>query len=138
MSSAAPSTTLRGHHVAKGLRTLGPTVRPMEMRTALPGPKRVDPFYTSQEWRSLVATLIERRGRRCEQCGKTHEDDGTPVRIIGDHIHERKDGGADLDPMNVQLLCTRSGGNGRIHSDGRRGGCHARKTAEAAKRRLLR
>jgi 5-methylcytosine-specific restriction endonuclease McrA len=42
------------------------------------------------------------------------------VRILGDHIIERKDGGAELDPNNIQLLCL---------------GCHNAKTATARKDR---
>lgn len=101
----------------KPLRQLGPTVRPMDMRTALPGKKVADPFYTSSPWRSLVSRLIQIRGRRCEKCGKEHDG----IRLIGDHIVERKDGGAELDPTNVQIICI---------------GCHNTKTALAAKARL--
>jgi hypothetical protein len=94
--------------------------------------KRADPIYLSPEWRNLRDRLVEERGRRCEKCGKTHEDDGTPVRLIGDHIKEIRDGGAPLDPANVQLLCTRLGGDG---ADGA-GACHARKTAEEQRKRF--
>ncbi|WP_376959669.1 HNH endonuclease [Azospirillum sp. A26] len=100
------------------------------------GPKVADPVLQSSDWRKLVASLITKRGRRCERCGKTHESDGSPVRLIGDHDIERRDGGADLDPSNVKLLCNRKGGNGRPHPDGEIGGCHNRKTAEARTDRL--
>lgn len=120
----------------KPLRQIGPTVAPMDMRTARPGPKLADPFYISKDWRALLAKIIHKRGRRCEQCGKTHEDDGSLVVVIGDHIVERRDGGAELDENNIRLLCRAAGGDGRPHPDGRRGGCHARKTAEAAKERM--
>ncbi len=40
--------------------------------------------------------------------------------LIGDHIVERKDGGADFDPLNVRLLCA---------------ACHNRKTAAARRTR---
>lgn len=114
------------------LKSLGPRVSPIRMERVGPAKKRADPFYLSPEWRDLRDRLIAKRGRRCQGCGKTHEDDGTPVRLIGDHIVERKDGGADLDENNVQLLCTRLGGNG---ADGA-GGCHAKKTAAAFNARL--
>lgn len=63
-------------------------------------PKTADPFYQSQEWRALMATIRSRRGNRCEVpgCGSTN-------RVIGDHIVEIKDGGAPLDERNVRLLC---------------------------------
>ncbi|MCB5173666.1 HNH endonuclease [Microvirga sp. SM9] len=76
-------------------------------------PKSVDPFYTSPEWRELVARLKRERGAYCRRCGSTD-------RIIADHIIERKDGGADLDPNNIELLC---------HAH------HQKKTAQARARR---
>lgn len=77
------------------------------------GPKVAESFYTSAAWRGLLADLKRVRGRWCQRCGSGE-------RIIGDHIVERKDGGADLDPMNVELLCHR---------------CHQRKTADARAKR---
>jgi 5-methylcytosine-specific restriction enzyme A len=75
-------------------------------------PKKAHYWYRSPEWRALVARLKALRGPFCVRCGAG----GRGVRIIGDHIRELKDGGALLDPMNVQLLCAP---------------CHARKTAAA-------
>jgi 5-methylcytosine-specific restriction enzyme A len=85
-----------------------------------PPAKVVDPFYDSPEWRTLVARIISSRGRRCEQCGRTHDEAGQPIRVYADHIVEIKDGGPLLDPTNVQLKC---------------GPCHGAKTqAERTKR----
>lgn len=78
-----------------------------------PPPKTADPFYTSKEWRGLVARVKRERGSFCQRCGSSH-------RVIGDHIVELKDGGAPLDPNNVELLCF-------TH--------HQRKTADARARR---
>ena len=64
-------------------------------------PKVAEGFYSSPEWRGLVADIKRGRGARCERPGCP-----TPThRIIADHIVERKDGGADLDASNVELLC---------------------------------
>lgn len=65
-----------------------------------PAPKLAEPFYQSKAWRSLVARIKRQRGNRCERpgCGSTE-------RVIADHIVERKDGGADLDETNIELLC---------------------------------
>ena len=115
------------------LRTLSPRLARIDTSIARPQPKAADPFYLSPAWRSLVADLIRSRGRRCEECGKTTEADGTPVRLIGDHNVERRDGGVDLDPDNVRLLCSRAGGNGRGQ-----GNCHAAKTAQARRQRWAR
>lgn len=94
--------------------------------------KKAEPFYLSPEWRKLRDTLIAERGRRCEVCGKTHEGDGSPVRLVADHSHERRDGGSSLDKRNIKLLCTRAGGNGTAGL----GGCNNRKTARAKRERL--
>jgi len=61
-------------------------------------PKVAEAFYQSGAWRSLVARIKRERGAWCERCGSTK-------RVIADHIVERKDGGADLDPRNIELLC---------------------------------
>lgn len=119
-----------------GLKILKPMLGRVRHERAAPERKKADPFYTRSSWRALVAQIIAERGRRCEGCGKTREDDGSAVALIGDHIKERRDGGADLDASNVMLLCARSGGNGRPHQDGAAGGCHARKTAMAYRRRI--
>lgn len=64
-------------------------------------PKVAEGFYSSGAWRTLVADIKRVRGARCERAGCA-----TPThRIIADHIVERKDGGADLDPSNIELLC---------------------------------
>lgn len=108
--------------MAGKLRSLPPLVGAIDMRTARPAPKTADPFYLSPEWRKLVARLIAKRGRRCEVRGPKCSDDGRgTVRLIGDHIHERKDGGAELDPSNIRLTCT---------------ACHNAKTAQERARRL--
>lgn len=91
--------------------TMAPSrIGTLDMRSAKPAPKVVMPFYSSPEWRTLMNGIIKARGRRCEACGRT----GT--RIFGDHIVELKDGGAPLDPSNIQCLC---------------GSCHTAKTARA-------
>lgn len=89
-------------------------------------PKVAEGFYSSPEWRGLVADIKRARGNRCERAGCP-----TPThRIIADHIVERKDGGADLDASNVELLCfthhqqktaaaRAARAQGRVHGGGR-------------------
>ena len=77
------------------------------------GPKVAEGFYSSPQWRALVADLKRLRGPWCQDCG-------AGGRLYGDHIVERKDGGSDLDPMNVRLRCAR---------------CHGIKTAAERARR---
>lgn len=100
---------------ARKIRTIGPRVPAIDLRRVVPAEKTAAPFYLTPEWRALMDRLIRERGRRCEKCGRT----GT--RIFGDHIVEIQDGGALLDPNNIQLL------------DGR---CHTLKTNQARKERL--
>lgn len=98
------------------LRNVSPRLVAVDTRVARPAPKVADPFYLSAEWRRLVARLIQERGHRCQSCGRTHNPDGSRVRLFADHVRELKDGGAPLDPANIRLL------------DGR---CHATKTMSA-------
>ena len=62
-------------------------------------PKRVEPFYRSKAWLAL------RRARMLDAdyfAAKARAKDGE--RLILDHVVERKDGGAPLDPANTQWL----------------------------------
>jgi len=102
------------------LRSIGQSVGPPRGVKVRPAAKRVDPFYNSPEWRSLIAAIKRVRGSVCEDPEHKSEHPRSGVRLYGDHIHERKDGGAPLDPRNVMLRCPP---------------CHQRKTAaERAKR----
>src|SRR5216683_2297763 len=101
----APSTRLaarrdRAAEDGGKMKSLAPRLKSADTRRVKPPPAKVpDPFYSSPEWRALVAAVIAERGRSCERCG------AEPSRIFGDHIVEMKDGGAPLDKRNVMLLC---------------------------------
>lgn len=95
------------------LRTLGRKLAPSQrVKVRLPA-KEADPFYNSVSWRALVSQIIEQRGHRCEDPEHDETKPRTGVRVHGDHIKERRDGGAPLDKRNVMLRCT---------------SCHTRKT----------
>jgi 5-methylcytosine-specific restriction enzyme A len=66
-------------------------------------PKSADPFYSSAEHRAWRELVISRAGGVCEWPGCSRRE----PRMFADHIVERKDGGADLDPRNGQCLCGR-------------------------------
>lgn len=82
------------------LKSLGARIGAMPAKVKA-APKVVEGFYSSAAWKGLVADIKAMRGSRCERVGCP-----TPTkRVIADHIVERKDGGADLDPSNIELLC---------------------------------
>lgn len=101
--------------MAPRLKCLSPGLATIDTRIASPPPKRVDPFYVSRPWRELMRQLVTARGNACQQCGRSG------VRLFGDHIHELKDGGSQLDPANIRLLC---------------GSCHTKKTAKVRASRM--
>lgn len=96
------------------LANLGARVTTLSPRVAVQA-KVVESFYQSREWQRLVKAIKQMRGNFCERCGSSY-------RVIGDHMVERKDGGADLDESNIELLCIR---------------CHNTKTSQARKMRAL-
>lgn len=99
------------------MRTLQPKLRERAAVKVSDPPKVAKSFYLSKAWRELMASLIEKRGRRCEArgCGRDR------CRIFGHHIVELEDGGAPLDPLNVRLLC---------------GSCHTTVTGEERAKRF--
>ncbi|ESY88344.1 HNH endonuclease [Mesorhizobium sp. LNHC220B00] len=88
-------------------KQIGPQVRQVDMRTARPIEKKADPELLTPEHRAWRLGVLQRAGFRCEwvedgrRCIKSAPHD----RLIADHIIERKDGGAPLDPKNGQCLC---------------------------------
>lgn len=100
------------------LTRMAPRLAQPAPRVRLPA-KIVDPFYESAAWRAFARYMKDLRGWQCEACG--HDGRMTPRLMICDHIIERRDGGADLDPLNAQVLCA---------------GCHNAKTARVRAQRL--
>jgi 5-methylcytosine-specific restriction enzyme A len=79
-----------------------------------------DPAY-DWEWYQFVLALIRSRGRTCESTLHTGDRRLSMLQVVyGDHIVELRDGGARLDPDNVQLNCA---------------SCHGRKTYAERQRR---
>ena len=82
------------------LTMLRPRIATADTRRVKPPPKTAEPFYYSAEWikvrdeeRAAAKGICRRPG-----CGKRG--------FIVDHIVEIRDGGAKLDPRNVELLCS--------------------------------
>lgn len=64
--------------------------------------KKRDPFYGSQRWQK-VRNRYAKKNPLCEEC----EKNGRLVSMkVVDHIVDIKDGGAKLDPDNLQSLCS--------------------------------
>lgn len=82
-------------------------------------PKVAERFYLDPEWKAYRErhrrwTIQRQGGVWCVKCGSTE-------RLILDHEHERKDGGADFPPFDqAHWHC---------------GPCHNRKTAAARAKR---
>lgn len=57
--------------------------------------------YQSSAHRQWADDVKKRDGFRCVDCGAS----GKGVRLIADHVHEIKDGGARLDTNNGQTRC---------------------------------
>ncbi|MER8762879.1 HNH endonuclease signature motif containing protein [Mesorhizobium sp. M0968] len=88
-------------------KQIGPQLRQVDLRTAMPAPKKADPELLTPEHRAWRTQVLQRAAFRCEwvengrRCIKAAPHD----RLIADHIVERKDGGAALDVANGQCLC---------------------------------
>jgi 5-methylcytosine-specific restriction enzyme A len=114
-----PMNNQRRHRT---LATLPPRIAlaPQRLRRSK---KTADPVYAGSEWRTLITRIIAQRGRRCEKCGRSSDENGAPIRVFGDHIVELKDGGPLFDPNNVMLLC---------------GSCHTTKSNQERAKRMAR
>lgn len=78
-------------------------------------PKRTDPHYGTAAHKAWALEGKELAGWKCQDCGKATS------RLHADHIVERQDGGADLDPNNRRIRCD---------------SCHGIKTAQERAGRL--
>ncbi|GAA2887989.1 hypothetical protein GCM10010837_47400 [Aminobacter niigataensis] len=87
-------------------KLIGPSIRTIDVRIALPPAKKVDPELRTAEHQAWRRAVLERAGYQCE--GTTHGHRchvRAPARLFADHIKERKDGGALYDVANGQCLC---------------------------------
>lgn len=90
------------------IRTLAPLVPRSTGFTVKPPPKRADAELLTEQHRAWRLVVCRRAGWRCEwvengvRCGKSAANGD---RMVADHIVERADGGAHLDPANGQCLC---------------------------------
>ncbi len=101
------------------LATLSLRLGTLDTRTARPAPKQADAELLTPEHRAWAYEVKKRAGWKCEDCGAQGGKGG--VRLYADHIKERRDGGAPLDPANGRSRCP---------------SCHGRKTAQARAARM--
>lgn len=101
-----------------------PRITAADSRRLKPQPKRADPELLSSAHRAWRAEVLRRAGYRCEWIdgGRRCERRAPEHRLFADHIRERRDGGAALDPANGQALC---------------GSHHTEKTAIQRAKRLM-
>lgn len=83
------------------LTCLRPRVAVLDTRSAKLPAKTADAELLTAEHRAWRVAVIARAGGRCEWPGC----DRAEQRMFADHIVERQDGGAPLDPANGQCLC---------------------------------
>lgn len=78
-------------------------------KASKPSKESRESFYKSWEWRELRMVVLKKYGRRCMCCGATPDDvaiDGSPVRIVVDHIKPLSlHWELRLSPNNLQVLC---------------------------------
>ena len=90
------------------VRTLKPAIATVDARTVKPAPKTADAELLTPEHRAWREVVIVRAGFRCQAIEKGQRCTvSAPARLFADHIQERSDGGAALDPANGQCLCGR-------------------------------
>ncbi len=93
--------------VAAKLKMLTSAIRTLDTRAIKVAPKVADAELQTSEYRRWRDEVYRRAGYRCQavddgrRCAKA-----APMhRMFADHIVERSDGGALLDPANGQCLC---------------------------------
>ena len=89
------------------LATLSPRLGTLDTRTVRPAPKHADAELLTPEHRAWRQEVLKRAGWKCQAPGCTAHGRRGGVRLYADHIVERRDGGAVLDPANGQALCAK-------------------------------
>ena len=88
------------------LRTLPPRIGSLDTAIARTPKKLADAELLTPEHRAWRQAVMQRAGWRCEAVEAGHRCiNRHPKRMFADHVVERKDGGAALDPGNGQCLC---------------------------------
>jgi 5-methylcytosine-specific restriction protein A len=84
--------------MAAKLKAAPPRVGALQSKVRQPA-KVAEGFYSSPQWRALVASR-----KRDPDYARAKARAMPNERLILDHVRERKDGGAPLDPANTQWL----------------------------------
>lgn len=89
------------------LRTFVRALSVIDIRCAHPLEKQVDAELLTPEHRAWRLEVMRRAGWRCEHIEGGKRCNRSEPRMFANHIAERKDGGAKLDPLNGECLCGR-------------------------------
>jgi len=89
------------------LHVMKPSIRVLDTRAVKPQIKQADAELQTAEYRRWRDEVCRRAGYRCEaiEDGRRCTKAAPAHRMFADHIVERSDGGALLDPANGQCLC---------------------------------
>jgi hypothetical protein len=105
------------------MKRIGSLIKRFDGRLVQQAPKRADPELLTTQHRQWRLTICQRANWRCEfvddqglRCSKA----APHHRLVADHVVERADGGAVLDPANGQCLCIEHNTLKGIHARARR------------------
>lgn len=89
------------------LPTIAPRIPTLDTRTVKPMPKVADAELQTTEHRQWREQVLINAGFRCQaiEDGQRCDRRAPEHRMFADHVVERRDGGAPLDPLNGQCLC---------------------------------
>lgn len=89
------------------LRAMRPRIATVDTRHVKLSPKVADAELLTGEHRQWRDEVMRRAGSRCQhtEYGRRCDKAAPLHRMFADHIVERRDGGAPLDPANGQCLC---------------------------------
>lgn len=83
--------------------TVAPRIPTADTRRVKPPPKRADGELLTSGHKAWRDAVIARARGLCQ--GVDHKGDRAGHRLVADHVKERRDGGAALDPANGAALC---------------------------------
>jgi hypothetical protein len=89
------------------LKTIAPRIATVDTRRVTVAPERADAELLTPDHKAWALGVKRRAGWRCEivENGLRCTNAAPAHRMYADHIVERRDGGAPLDPRNGRCVC---------------------------------